>query len=470
MHTLALHATGNIVRLVRVSSCENYWREYEAAYGTDNASNRYWKVYVNCEHWYERLLSDLKFKRFVTMTLDEYSKGIWRVAELNTEKCTVLHAYLLKQIQLYNDDEPPKTLLDGLKETAFVPVENVIDEHGALKGFTFPKGTHQDDGWVVPSWSEWRGMVYRILTHLEWKYGIFFYDKLLEYRDPSEMRIVLCDQTGNIHINQGTILVEEIPVCLYKLYECVIPESEKMTLKDVLKELYQSKGFGQYATTCIQGITDETVVGIESSSALGYAFLDNEAPATPCVWAPVASKTVMESKPVVDQTLYVYQSLIDPTKCLCWTEPMRDLVDFKLVIKPVCETEFGLEIFNKLNECRFENFKMICSDLKNFIETLDALTPPPPAARKYDKQHIYTQRYVDHCKDSTAETNANMAIASVLGFLQSCISENDINRNRIGQDLIEMGVRKTRKARGFVYGLREPDASMLSLMKYLPTI
>jgi hypothetical protein len=467
MHTLALHATGNVVRLICVSSSENYWREYEAAYGDIESSFRDWKVYVNCEQWYERLLSDLKFKRFPTMTLDECAKGVWRVSELNSEKCQALHTYLLKQIKLYNDDEPVISIMERFNDNSFEPVENLMDEHGVLQGFAFPKRVHRD-GWVIPSWAEWRGMIYRILTHLEWKYGIRFYDKLSRIIEPSNIGIVGCEKTGNIHINKDTIPLEQIPEFLYTFYECIAPE--RMTFKKLLERLYQSKGFSLYATTCIQGTSEDTVVGIESPSTLAYAFLENETYAAPssCVWAPVAPKNIPESKPIIDHKLYVYKSIIDPTKCLCWIEPMRDLVDFKLVIEPICETELGFELFNKLNECRFENFKMICADLKNFIETLDALKPSTPTSHKNDHQYIYTQRYVDHCKDNTAETNANTVIASVLSFLQSCISENDINRNRIGQDLIEMGVRKTRKARGFVYGLREPDASYLALLKHLP--
>jgi hypothetical protein len=463
MHTLLLHASGAIVRLVRVLSCENYWREYEAAYGNTQSPNRDWKVYVNCEQWYERLLSDLKFKRFPKMTLDECSKGVWRVNNFNSENYQALHTYLLKQIKLYNDDEPVVSVMERLKEDSFDPVDNIIDEHGILQGFAFSKIVYRDEGWVIPSWSEWKGMIYRVLTHMEWKYGICFYEKIPITSEASDMSIVLCDKTGNIHINQETILLEYIPEFLYKLYECIAPDQE--TFMEFLKQLYVSKGFVFYATTCIEGTSENTVVGVESSCGLAYAFLENEKRGmhTSCIWESVGPDIISETKPKVDQKLYVYQSVIDHTKCLCWTEPMQDLVDFKLITKPICETEFGFELFNKLNECTFDRFEMIYSDLESLKNTICALKLTP-SSYKNDKQYIYTQRYVNYCKDNTAETQANTVIASLFEILQKCIPENNINRNRIGQDLIVLGVQKTRKSRGFVYGLREPDPSILPLI------
>lgn len=70
-------------------------------------------------------------------------------------------------------------------------------------------------------------------------------------------------------------------------------------------------------------------------------------------------------------------------------------------------------------------------------------------------QKYHTKNYVDKHKDDSAELAATVAIGKVSAYLEGVMEKSKINNNRIGQDLVEMGVKKVRRSRGYFYGLRD---------------
>lgn len=72
-------------------------------------------------------------------------------------------------------------------------------------------------------------------------------------------------------------------------------------------------------------------------------------------------------------------------------------------------------------------------------------------------QHMATKEFVYMHKCDTAETLASTCVDTVYTFLKSVKRLAHINRNRIGGDLVALGVKKTRKTKGNVYGLLLSD-------------
>jgi hypothetical protein len=67
-----------------------------------------------------------------------------------------------------------------------------------------------------------------------------------------------------------------------------------------------------------------------------------------------------------------------------------------------------------------------------------------------------TQAYVDLYKNDTLETLASTVIENVYQYLvDSAMRADSINKNQIGKDLVELGVKKTRKSKGYVYGIED---------------
>lgn len=75
-------------------------------------------------------------------------------------------------------------------------------------------------------------------------------------------------------------------------------------------------------------------------------------------------------------------------------------------------------------------------------------------------QRSLTEKYVEKYKDDAFETLASVVISNVYAYLEeSALNSDNINKNQIGQDLVDLGVKKTRKAKGFVYGIKDTSVS-----------
>jgi len=72
----------------------------------------------------------------------------------------------------------------------------------------------------------------------------------------------------------------------------------------------------------------------------------------------------------------------------------------------------------------------------------------------YDRQYELTKEFVNQYKSDKGEMSATIAVENVYGYLVLGRVQ-DINKNRIGSDLVDLGVKKTRKSKGYVYGLND---------------
>lgn len=70
-------------------------------------------------------------------------------------------------------------------------------------------------------------------------------------------------------------------------------------------------------------------------------------------------------------------------------------------------------------------------------------------------QRIFTDSYIKIFKNDNIETLASTVIDNIYNYLLTKMSNENINKNQIGTDLVEMGVKKIRKSKGFVYGIED---------------
>lgn len=77
-----------------------------------------------------------------------------------------------------------------------------------------------------------------------------------------------------------------------------------------------------------------------------------------------------------------------------------------------------------------------------------------PMCPEVNPQLLATKAYVDKYKNDLAETLASTVIDNVSSYLSTQFLK-DINKTQISKDLINLGVKKTRKAKGFVYGIED---------------
>lgn len=71
------------------------------------------------------------------------------------------------------------------------------------------------------------------------------------------------------------------------------------------------------------------------------------------------------------------------------------------------------------------------------------------------KQRYLTNEYARLFKDDNAQTMASVVINNISNYLSKHIKEEHINKNMISKDLITAGIKKMRKANGYVYGIED---------------
>ena len=77
-------------------------------------------------------------------------------------------------------------------------------------------------------------------------------------------------------------------------------------------------------------------------------------------------------------------------------------------------------------------------------------------------QTTHTHDYVEKYKDDNFETLASDVINKVFTYVSKFIEAKDINMNKIGTDLVAFGVKKTRKSKGNVYGIKNPSIAEIA--------
>lgn len=144
------------------------------------------------------------------------------------------------------------------------------------------------------------------------------------------------------------------------------------------------------------------------------------------------------------------------TRSLCDT-PYEFLNEMSLVTGVELETEIAKNLIKPLFDSL--NDKAFLSDFASLVTFVEAMTVRKSKGARTDTQRFYTEKYVEKYKDDNAEMLASIALDKAYQYLfeKMDIGKESINRNRIGQDLVQLGVKKVRKSQGYFYGLREGD-------------
>lgn len=138
-------------------------------------------------------------------------------------------------------------------------------------------------------------------------------------------------------------------------------------------------------------------------------------------------------------------------------EPFSTLSEFNRIAE--IENEFAgvVELLKSvtINDQFVDELENVVTNLRSFFPghtcaDVDAKDMPK-------NQRELTENYVRTYKDDNVETVASQVISDVAKYLISvgCMKEQDINKTQIPQDLLQFGVQKTRKSKGFVYGIHE---------------
>lgn len=481
------------VRIEPVTHIDEFKDEYNVVYDESPVENLV--IIYNQARWCERLICDLKYKKFKDVKIEKYRDGIWSVSCLNWETAVSwfynhFEPYLkFKLISYCEDNIDEHSIIDKIENLQYqIKTDEYIDEireniddetcfKGVLKGFKLKKPEKFDDEYVLTS-DGLIGIVLFSLSH--------FIDTLAltkeTYSKIIDLQIRQCEFTGCYFMNKEVIDLKEVP---YFLKEVGIKKEdiEKLRFCGVYKRYVEKNicneieyyplidrkaiGFSFIDESItheldIQSLRNLPFINentIQAQYELQLKRVNNED-------IPRCTKTEEKSSIEVGPNSYLYKNHITG-HLKRYPQVINFVKELELISKIDVKTNIGRNMFDTLLEIKENEVQDIIKEMLSFIDILNlvfkkgpcaiAVPNPTRSVACMDIQKKHTSNYVDIYKDDNSETLASQAIEKVFTYLSNYIMPKDINMNKIGQDLVDLGVKKTRKAKGNVYGITNPS-------------
>lgn len=162
----------------------------------------------------------------------------------------------------------------------------------------------------------------------------------------------------------------------------------------------------------------------------------------------------------IEQTKMLFKNLITNV-VHAYDTNIKLLKELELLSSYTYKNEFTSKVIESLEEISLS--RPLINELKELISILDNVTGNDDEdidktsnnkTSEFNIQKLLTDSYVKTYKNDKAETVASTVIDNVYNYLSPL---KQINRNQIGKDLVDLGVKKTRKAKGFVYGIEDTN-------------
>jgi hypothetical protein len=437
------------IRILALNNVKAYHDELELAYGASDTTLV--RVFYNCGDMCQRLINDLGFKKFKGINLKEINTGLWCIETCPTQQ----------------DEWFTQTYIEWIQKKLSSYIEDAEDAEGTLY-YT-----------IIPEEIQWRDIstLKHRYTCIEFGdsttlFKIYDYelynDKIVLTKEHLLSLIYKFVNSNYNFIASRTLPTAQSPINIDTtslICGCCI-DKDALNSKELLY-LFSILGINDAMFDRV--IKSKTYLYISESEILRnissaewnpydawYSYLDTdntdntdnicansiETMIEPVI-EPIVSKNVVPNKIIYKNTLNNEIAIFD-----------KNLMYFTEFTK-VAPFNYTTQMTGKIVESIDKTIitQEFINELKQFVAIFDtddtSISPPPPPSTQKD----LTQIYVDKYKNDTLETLASTVIDNVYQYLDGKITT--INRNQIGKDLSEMGVKKNRKARGYVYGIED---------------
>lgn len=494
IHKQCIHEQ-TYIRIVSVRSTHEYFSEISKAYGYDiNVQSKDIAVFYNCGDLYQRLIHDLEYKKFKGIVMTKICQGLWRVNHSQDEWFhTSYLSWVTLKLQSYIDD------MDETCDYLQIIPEN-IDWNEVNKNklvntafkdvtmYTLDRLEKNANGDYV--------MTRDHILSLVFEYIAIHHACILGYDDVhtgpeveknsdelKELKITTLNTMRGVTINKDVLNNDEVKHLFQYLN----------ISNDTLKSIVVSKPYLRLMQDTAHHLNVKSETSVFQSS---YAFIqdtdrlcDNsinsvfksnielpllQLPSSSrelwksphCFWESSRPKSKATDVTKADETrtsldTVIYNNVIDDSlnmfdiELIYLTEfdKVSSLEYSDVVTKSVLDTINKTQISDKLVK---ELKQLVC-----ILEHWEEQTETPDDQQTWSVQKRLTKSYVDNHKNDAMETLASTVIDNVCDYLQnSTIPKYNINKNQIGTDLVDLGVKKTRKAKGYVYGIQDTSQNL----------
>lgn len=489
---------------LRIAECETvaeYKRECAAVYPEWRAEDI--TVFFNAARWYDRLLSDIGYKKFMGFKLDIVKPGLWvmtTTAEgfVNSEE---LIKYIDRKINAYYEDEADDTtmidklnqlveidfdIFDYIKLDNNLPAEITADWRPSPR-ITIPNMETNRDGEYIPTYRE-------LLSFALYAFQNVMYD-LTGKNELQEISFEVCNVTGNIILPKNAFTYPETRYIISKLLKWDCKEPFDKFFADIIQRNFYQKSLvklsGITHNVCstkvdyadyVEGANDKIYdpyadnfvnvqdmtnmvynsdainkVKFDLSKLKEYSKIGADTDFKEDFWNQQRSQGGTQIK----QPMLLYKNVISKT-IQKLSQEIHCLVEFEPISDINVATNFGQYLFDNIQHVSQDNLENISKDIQAFMNVLACMFKDIPSFEVgTNRQRDLTRVFVNEFKNDTQESAAYLVIDKLTQFLKKYIKPSEINQTQISMDLVDLGVKKTRRTRGNVYGIACPDDSQI---------
>ena len=479
-------------------------------------------TFYNLGDFTDRLVMDLRYKRFTGVTTQFHAPDVWEVNVTDTTNITMqewFHGsfsdFVHKKIECYLEDAD-QTWLDRFKArmatgfpnnfnvSAYIkhklqePIPDTEDSIAARyeQMLAMRKAVEPGSNTChVTSTVSSRLPSYNLLAlqHVMGDYGFFILDdKTLVAIMVTLSTMTLMTPTvvlpidfpfkqlphhGGWAIGKSCLTFDELGGLLLRtgLYDAVygndnIPAVTKLVLSERNKE-YERTNFHAETGHLISILGHKYCFATpydEMTTSTELTAFDPHGIENICKSTQVAQRTTRTQLPEqTNNNVYMqYLNKITGAKCLLQLH-IQYLSEYELIHTATFETTRGAELYERLS-AQSDDPQFI-TDLKLILQLLEGVTSEVPNeltnadAKHEGRQKVLTREYVKQYKDDHIEQLASQVIDQVKSYLTRYMPVEEINHNNIGRDLSDIGVKKIRKAKGNYYGMRPPGPELAAM-------
>lgn len=446
------------LRIVATLSTEDYQQEAQSIYGEDKLD---YIAFYNCADMYDRIISDIDHKKFKGVKkVKTICKSVWQVEELvDTWFEDELQEWMRARLSMYIEDKDDSCNVflndDGWDNTLVT-----ITMHESHISYTINRCETTRDGDIIIN-----------KDHI--------------------LSLLVYYLHNNAHTN-ATTECPDLKVQPYFARGAVINKCE-LSNTEVLSLLTQLDVSIDDHRKCLLykwslGSADTSYVSCENDRFKSwYSFIpgmdipyhgENDHAR---VDVAVRSYLIMEPPQSQSKTnngcrnevgaKSIYLNSVR-NKLSVFDIDIMYLHEFKKLEEFTDLDDFTDSILGHINNTTI--IEKTVNNLKLLVATLDKLNATAcevktaPVSEASNLQKYCTKMYVDKYKNDKMETPASIVVDNVLCQLRKDLPETSINKNQISTDLVELGVKKMRKAKGYVYGIE--DTSKNSDANYWKTL
>jgi hypothetical protein len=490
------------IRIVPTSEVTKYFEEVNKTYGdTIDVSSDLIKVLYNCADFHERLVHDLRYKKFKGISSTETCPGLWCIdtpTNVNEWWKETYLPWVTSKLLSYIEDLDEDAYFDIVPEQedwGFVADQKItqciFDEVTKYKLLNVER---TNDGKYVLTRNH---LLCLVLDYVNNNHGSILgfgtgTTKLPETEDaiPSvDLDCTSCDNVRGSFINKDVLTTLDVQKLLSVLNISNDVLKRVTTCRNYVKILegealtrnivHETSAFGAWYQNLDDSSFDasDNAIDVVFANAISVgASTATSLPQPMTVMRPffelgtgsteqvfLGFETVKQAdNPPKPSTQVVYKNLINNSINVFDVELtyLKELQRLSSITYNTDVTKTVLETINKQ--------KVSTDIIKELQQLLDILEDgqeegttkedkiAPDENNAWSLQKLITKTYVDLYKNDTLETLASTVIENVYEYLlQGSLAQEQINKNQIGKDLVELGVRKTRKSKGYVYGIED---------------